>query len=311
MFDLNKCATAVAVAMIGTIRTGDDASRFSQRAIAEGHSSISELIAADAVKQAMAIRAELQVCEPITTTVQIPGVSPLQPVIDDMQEIEESIPSPTAIKFEAVEPAAGDVFVPLVPAPPVTEQVDTTSTSTTSEIASNVEVDSENLPWDGRIHSSSKARLAKDDSWKLKRNLDPAYVEQVKDELRQVMAIPKNAVVAAGTDSLPTSSTPTSETAQTAVETQGVLPDNNAFSPATVNKLVEQGNAAAVSVQADTKPSGVYSEYKLADLMRGITSKKLDPLYVAEVVKQFGVPSVPSLVQRPDLIPVVAEALQL
>ena len=45
-------------------------------------------------------------------------------------------------------------------------------------------LDSEGLPWDGRIHASSKTVLAKTQAWKLKRGVAPAFVEQVKAELR-------------------------------------------------------------------------------------------------------------------------------
>ena len=46
------------------------------------------------------------------------------------------------------------------------------------------ELDSEGLPWDERIGSSSKAILAKTGAWKLKRGVNPKLVEQVKAELR-------------------------------------------------------------------------------------------------------------------------------
>lgn len=50
-------------------------------------------------------------------------------------------------------------------------------------------LDSEGLPWDVRIHASSKTFLAKTDAWKLKRGVAPAFVEQVKAELRAAQAV--------------------------------------------------------------------------------------------------------------------------
>ena len=350
MFNVNKCASAIAAAMVGTIRTGDDASRFSQRAMAEGFTNISDLIAADAVKQALAIREAINKADPMhnaheahlvdakpgEVTIQMrpkPQVvtmtgssaqTPEEVFKDNCPIIDEVGCFDLGARIQTAEVAFADS--PLTaPAPPVPEQAGTTSTSTTMGYAGTVDVDSDGLPWDGRIHSSNKKKLAKDDTWQLRRGIDAAIVEQVKAELRQVMAIPKIdasfATAPAEASSPANSGCPAvnaTEPATTAppppVETQGLHPESNAFSTATVNKLVEAGNtvppAAAGTPQtgASSKP---YSEYKLPDLMRGITSKMIQPADVAAVVAQFGVPSVPALATRPDLIPLVAEALQL
>lgn len=319
MFDLNKCASAVAVAMVGTIRTGDDASRFAQRAIAEGFDSISDLIAADAVKQAVALKKALGVVT-VDVSVNIPtpvqeikiGVSTesIQPAIDAMNPLKEVA--------EAIWPQkdADEVFAPLAPVPPVPEPEDTISTNTTMVAVGSVDVDSRGLPWDGRIHSSSKGKIVKDGTWKLRRNIDQAVVEQVEAELLAVMTIPKPALIATDTDS----STSTEATSiappapEPVIETQGLHPDSNAFSPSTVNKLVEQGNAVP-PVAASTPQNGAlskpYSEFNMADLMRGITSKKIDPEHAKTIAAQFGIPSIPVLATRPDIIPLVAEALEL
>lgn len=313
MFNLNKSATAIAAAMVGTIKTGDDASRFAQRALAEGHTSISDLIAADAVKQAVAIRAAIDKADPMHNchTGVLKSVAPGEITV-------QMTPAPQPITMTGA-PAAEDEALPFTPldapAPPVAGPADTTSTSTTTANAGDVDVDSEGLPWDGRIHSSNKKKITKDDTWQLRRGIDSAVVEQVKAELRQVMAIPKHTAPIA-TETAPSTPTGVPSTVPPAppTETQGLHPETNAFSTAAVNKLVEAGNtvptAAAGTPQtgASSKP---YSEYKLPDLMRGITSKMIQPEVVQSVVAQFGVPSVPALATRQDLIPLVAEALEL
>lgn len=330
MFNLNKSATAIAAAMVGTIKTGDDASRFAQRALAEGHTSISDLIAADAVKQAVAIRAAIDKADPmhnmhtfVIKGANVGGSDPLQPHSEKGPEPKEDNPLQPVIDAIWPKPSEDEAlpFTPLdAPAPPVAGLVDTTSTNTTTVNAGSVDVDSEGLPWDGRIHSSNKKKITKDNTWQLRRGIDAAVVEQVKAELRQVMAIPKHdasSVTAPAEASSPVSSgSPVQPVAVPAppAETQGLHPETNAFSTATVNKLVEAGNtvptAAAGTPQtgASSKP---YSEYKLPDLMRGITSKMIQPDVVQSVVAQFGVPSVPALATRQDLIPLVAEALEL
>lgn len=210
-------------------------------------------------------------------------------------------------------------FTPLdAPAPPVAGLVDTTSTNTTTVNAGSVDVDSEGLPWDGRIHSSNKKKITKDDTWQLRRGIDSAVVEQVKAELRQVMAIPKHdatsATAPASQDTQAVTGTAPTVPPVPAPETQGLHPDANAFSVATVNTLTAAGNSVP-PVPATTPQTGAsskpYAEYKLPDLMRGITSKMITPDVVQSVVSQFGVPSVPALATRPDLIPLVAEALAL
>lgn len=77
--------------------------------------------------------------------------------------------------------------IPIVPgAPPVVPA----ATTIPPAPAHSVEVDSEGLPWDARIHSSSKARVQKDNSWKLARGVSQQLVVTVKAELRQAMAAP-------------------------------------------------------------------------------------------------------------------------
>jgi hypothetical protein len=53
----------------------------------------------------------------------------------------------------------------------------------------SVTLDKEGLPWDARIHASSKAQNA-DGTWRLKRGLAKDHLDKVTGELRQVMAIP-------------------------------------------------------------------------------------------------------------------------
>lgn len=52
-----------------------------------------------------------------------------------------------------------------------------------------VPLDSQGLPWDSRIHASTKTLIA-DGSWKLRRGVDPAEVEKVKAQLKELMAVP-------------------------------------------------------------------------------------------------------------------------
>lgn len=75
------------------------------------------------------------------------------------------------------------VPVPSVPTPPIPGAV-------TSGAA--VELDKAGLPWDSRIHSSSKNKLA-NGMWKVARGKAPEYVKEVEAELRGVVASPVGA----------------------------------------------------------------------------------------------------------------------
>lgn len=60
------------------------------------------------------------------------------------------------------------------------------------------DLDADGLPWDARIHSSSKNKIA-DGTWRKKRGVDKEDYDRVVDELRQLMAVP----VATRDDELP------------------------------------------------------------------------------------------------------------
>lgn len=65
--------------------------------------------------------------------------------------------------------------------------VEPTAAPTTTSPAPAGSLDKNGLPWDGRIHASSKAKVA-DGSWRTKRGVDPALVTQVEAELRGALA---------------------------------------------------------------------------------------------------------------------------
>ena len=295
-FDLNKSITAISAAMVGTIHTGDDLSRFAVRANAEGFTSISQFIASEALKQSLANEAALfrhfagVTC---ATEVKLGEAATLIDFAGDGPEVKLG-EAATLTDFTGKGP---EVFANTAmvtdtttnlevsqagkSAPHVTAPEDTTSTSTTTANVSNVDLDSEGSPWDGRIHSSNGKKLAKEGTWQLKRNVDPALVEQVKAELSAVMAIPAVPIITAGSAT-----------------------DANAFSVGTA------GNGAQ-TVAVDTQATNASSINTFAQLMPAITKAKLEMSFVVSTVQAYGIPSLPALATRQDLIPFVAEALGL
>jgi len=105
---------------------------------------------------------------------------------------------------EAVFTQAPQVSTPTdAPAPTASATTPTESASnatiSTDAAATGVETDADGLPWDARIHASSKTRNA-DGRWRQKRGVHEALVSSVTEQLQAVMAIP---VVEAPTSAMP------------------------------------------------------------------------------------------------------------
>lgn len=113
-------------------------------------------------------------------------------------------------------------------------------------------VDSTGLPWDGRINVSTKTIRKSDNTWTLRRNMDPLIVDQVRTELRNLMAgveLPINSDEKKATDILTPAPTPVVNT------------DEEVF-PAFLNKLTPrlsspQGAAFKIRMDAVLKKQGI------------------------------------------------------
>ncbi len=170
-----------------------------------------------------------------------------------------------------------------------------------SDIMHNtVPLDKEGLPWDSRIHSSSKATIA-DGSWKLRRGVDPTEVEKVKAQLKELMAVPTFVSV---DDYTPTD----------VVQALGVpLP------PAPV--IVGVGTDAAVITPIPPAPklapgyesipnlSEFAPNVTLTDLIgrmsKAIAEGRLSQANVTEICVKYGVSEFHLLSNRPDLLPLI------
>lgn len=94
---------------------------------------------------------------------------------------------PAAPLAPSIPPAPGPSIN--VPPPPAAVAPITTTPGPASSVAGvgSVELDKAGLPWDSRIHSSSKAKLA-NGNWKVARGKAPEYVTQIEAELRAIGA---------------------------------------------------------------------------------------------------------------------------
>lgn len=128
------------------------------------------------------------------------------------------------------------------------------------------------IPWDARIHASSKAKLAKKPhGWKMKRGVSDDLVDQVEAELVEAMQ---------ASTANPVESTPTPPPAS---------------------------DPAPAAPAQPAAPTGAVTTFPA--LMSAITSNKIDQATVAAAVNKAGLQSLPLLAARPDLIPTVAAEL--
>lgn len=143
-----------------------------------------------------------------------------------------------------------------------------------------VDLDSTGLPWDGRIHGSAKKKLAKDQTWKKVRNVDPALVEQVEAELRAAMAAPAPIATIETTAPPAPPETPAATTPPPIVETT---------TPTT----------------PPTPPAEITWPVFMAKVTNAMALGTLTDVRILEVVNKHGLASLPLLSARPDFIPAV------
>ena len=184
---------------------------------------------------------------------QIAGVAFDEPLIE-----EELIPVPAEV-VNIPAPSAAEIFNPVngLNLPPIPK--------------ASVELDTQGMPWDIRIHARTKTKM-KDGSWKKLRGVGPNIVKQVEAELKAVQNIPAP--------------------------------------PPSVAVPVPPVTAAAVQAPA----IAVAAVPGFTDLMslvtKSITEGKLKRDQVVEVLKPFGIPSLPLVSTRLDLIPEIMLALE-
>jgi hypothetical protein len=83
-----------------------------------------------------------------------------------------------------------------VPSPPVANSAKSAKAVAlpTASHAPTVELDTRGLPWDARIHSRERTKIA-NGNWKNKRGLDATTIEAIEGELRGVMSAPAATVI--------------------------------------------------------------------------------------------------------------------
>lgn len=222
---------------------------------------------------------------------------------------QSAFPLPVALSTAAADPSStAPVVPPVTSAAPIVPPVPALPTAPVATVqtepaaptnpASGVAVDKTGLPWDARIHSSSKAVNA-DGTWRKRKGLnDDAFVKRIEDELRAVMAVVVDdntlATVQMATVTMfndPPGSEP--EIRQVSV----VMPVNDVLLP------------PLQSIVPPPPPVPVADPTTLPELMPRVTEKMIAGLIpndaLITAVNQCELPDLPSLAHRPDMIPKV------
>ncbi len=180
-------------------------------------------------------------------------------------------------------------------------------TLTISATSTAVPLDSQGLPWDSRIHASTKTFIA-DGSWKLRRGVDPAEVEKVKAQLKELMAVPQALVtdLHRGASTVPVPPSPTvsvgvdlaAGTDTTVITPAPVLtPTSVGYVPVPVPKshyLIDQQPPTAVTLTD-----------LIGRMSAAIAAGKLTQASIAEICTKHGVSEFHLLSNRPDLLPLI------
>lgn len=171
------------------------------------------------------------------------------------------------------------------------------------------ELDTQGLPWDGRIHSGSKSKN-KDGSWRLKRDLPDATRDAVLTELRQLMAAPAPVTTVVNTGCATAEQVAAAATAEI---NRGAVVVNGAEIGAAA-AIVQAGPAfvppppaaATTAAPVPPPPAAANGAVTLADLLtfagHQMVAQKITSEAVTAICVARGVPNLGIVSARPDLI---------
>lgn len=158
----------------------------------------------------------------------------------------------------------------------------------------SVELDVNGLPWDKRIHASTRTKVAAG-TWKYARGVDGDYIKTVERELRAVQDIP-----------VPAAATPPFTPVTPSLEAQEAATYDQDSAPAASALIVPLPPVPAA-------PAPIAVPMTFAQLMQHISpmlvSGKLTQSMLQDVVGACGLPHLAALGARPDLVETVRAAI--
>ena len=244
------------------------------------------------------------------------AVATLAAVMLGTTALTTTVPAPTPEEPEADPlPAGRSVAADVVEALMAAEEnrvaaqaAASTPAATPLSPPAGVDLDSDGLPWDARIHASTKTKVQSDGKWKKIRKVDPALVKAVEAELRQVMAAPVPPPPADGAE--PDAPVTTDPAAAFAAQ-----PPADAVPPPPGDAVPPPPGADVPAPPAEdpappaTPPADLTA---FANMMKTVAAKQTAKTLSAETLNQciasLGLTSIRDFAKRPDLIPAL-EAL--
>lgn len=214
-----------------------------------------------------------------------------------------TLTGPTATRQFIERLSAFDGDAPAAPAAPVLAVTAPTAPIDLSKvqlpIPASAELDSAGLPWDKRIHSSSRAKVA-DGTWRKLRGVDDALVATVEAELRAVQAIP-----APQTHLTPEAQDAAAVAQDAAPAKLPPVPP----APTTTLAAAEELRQHLVPVPPAPPTPTPAVPLTFAELMKHVTpmlvAGKLPQNKLLAITAEFGLPHLAALGARPDLVEAV------
>ena len=205
---------------------------------------------------------------------------------EDVQAVCGPIP-PYVDEDEQPEPTPEEAFAPSRKHP---EQVSVTPVATNSDV--------HGLPWDERIHASSRAKTA-DGSWRQKRGVDTTLVTAVEAELKTLMGLPA-----------PVTTVPLPPPPAEPAVSEGSITSSPVASAPTVAAAPPPPPAPFVPAPPPATDNKIAFIDLLTFTSAAVTAKKLTQDELLGLVMSAGVPSIPLLANRLDLIPQIRQSVE-
>jgi hypothetical protein len=200
--------------------------------------------------------------------------------------------SPTSNMGEYVPAPVVSSLGPVLQMPNPSTSAASSATQTVAPVAVTAQTDKAGLPWDGRIHSAAKSMNA-DGTWRAKKGIDKAYLAQIQEELRRVMAIP-SPLAPAPTAVAPPPPASVATTVAAPAPPPPLPPAPNAqivMEPA----LMAQLHSAFVDLMGRTSAA--------------MAANKISEEQVLRICQSVGITSLPMLGVRLDLVPSTASMI--
>lgn len=214
---------------------------------------------------------------------------------DNLEDVKEELAQAVFHKIKDVgsisDPATVFGKAPAAPLPPagttITTNTPVTIAAPNVHVAGNaIELDKDGFPWDARIHSGNHKKVATG-KWRGKRDVDPALVAQVEAELRAVMGAP------------------VAQPQQVQVPTAPPAPPVDPLAiPVFLQRAAIPSAPSAPAQDAMGQYIGLISRASTA-----VANKKITEEQVTACCTPHGVPNLPMLAHRLDLLPLVAAAI--